>query len=198
MNVMTRKTIVVLFVLALLAGFGCAKKQVSSTPDQTSAAAQGEMTDGTPTDDEAARRAAEEEAYRRSELQDDQTGQTEQERLQAEQQAKQNINELVFFAYDSYELDSKAREVLQRKAQALKLMPDTRVTIKGFCDERGTEEYNLALGERRARASFDFLVLMGVNPNRINIVSYGEDNPLDPANSEAAYAKNRRCEFEIG
>ncbi len=196
MNLLTRKTIIVLFVVALLAGFGCAKKQVSSTPDQTSAD-RGGMTAGTTTDDEAARRAAEEEAYRQRELREGQASQTEQERLQAEQQAKKSINEMVFFAYDSYELDAKAREVLQRKAQALKLMPDTRVTIKGYCDERGTEEYNLALGERRARAAFDFLVLMGVNPGRINIVSYGEDNPLDPGNNEAAYAKNRRCEFEI-
>lgn len=194
MNVLTRKTIVVLFVLALLAGFGCAKKQVSSTPGQTSAATQGE-TDGMPAEGDAG--PAGDEAYRQRELQDERARQTEQERLQAEQQAKQSINEMVFFAYDSYELDAKAREVLQRKAQAVKLMPDARVIIKGYCDERGTEEYNLALGERRARASFDFLVLMGVNPGRISIVSYGEDNPLDPANTEAAYAKNRRCEFEI-
>lgn len=195
MNVMTRKTIVVLFVLALLAGFGCAKKQVSSTPGETAATTQeGEA--GTPTEGDAAGPAGD-EAYRQRELQEEQARRTEQERLQAEQQARKSINEMVFFAYDSYELDAKAREVLQRKAQALKLTPDARMIIKGYCDERGTEEYNLALGERRARASFDFLVLMGVNPGRISIVSYGEDNPLDPANTEAAYAKNRRCEFEI-
>lgn len=195
MNVVTRKTIVVLFVLALLAGFGCAKKQVSSAPGQT-AAGQEQPVDQMPTEDEASRRAAEEEAYRQRELQEQQARQAEMERQQAMQQAQRNVHEMVFFAFDSYELDAKSREVLQKKAQALKTMPEMRIIIEGYCDERGTEEYNLALGERRARAAYEFLVLMGVAPDRLSIVSYGEDNPLDPANTEAAFAKNRRCEFK--
>lgn len=195
MKLMTRKTIVVLFVLALLAGFGCAKKQVSSTPGETG---QDQAVATAPAvDDEAARRAAEEEAYRQRELEAEQARRTELESQQAVQQAQQAIGEMVFFAFDSYELDAKSREVLQKKAQALKVLADTRIVIEGYCDERGTEEYNLALGERRARAAYEFLVLMGVAPGRMSIVSYGEDNPLDPAKTEAAFAKNRRCEFKV-
>ncbi len=194
MKLMTRKTIVVLFVLALLAGFGCAKKQVSSTPGETG---QGQAVSTAPADDEAARRAAEEEAFRQRELEAEQARQSGLEDQQTVQQAQQAIGQMVFFAFDSYELDAKSREVLQKKAQALKVMADTRIVIEGYCDDRGTEEYNLALGERRARATYEFLVLMGVAPGRMSIVSYGEDNPLDPAKTEAAYAKNRRCEFKV-
>lgn len=196
MKLMTRKTIIVLFALALLTGFGCAKKQVSSTPDQAGAG-QDQAVAAAPADDEAARRAAEEEAYRQRELQEEQARRAELERQQTAQQAQQSIGQMIFFAFDSYELDAKSREILQKKAQALKLMPETRIVIEGYCDERGTEEYNLALGERRARAAYEFLVLMGVAPNRMSIVSYGEDNPLDPAKTEAAYAKNRRSEFKV-
>jgi len=197
MSIMTRKSIIVLFVLALLAGFGCAKKQVSSepgaigtTPDET--AVQETV------DEEAARHDAEQEAFRQRELQEQQARQAQQEDIRAqEQQANQEVQTMVFFAFDSYDLDAKARDILQRKAQALKILPDTRIVVEGHCDERGTEEYNLALGERRARAAYEFLVLMGVNPGRMSIVSYGESRPLDMANSEAAFAKNRRAEFKV-
>jgi len=72
-----------------------------------------------------------------------------------------------------------------------------RLVIEGHCDERGTEEYNLALGERRARAAYEFLILLGVESNRMQIVSYGEEFPADPGHNETAWAKNRRDEFKV-
>lgn len=105
--------------------------------------------------------------------------------------------ETVFFAYDSAVLQPAAREVLQRNAAWLQANPQAAITIEGHCDERGTEEYNLALGERRARAAYEHLVILGVDPQRMSIVSFGEERPIDPAHNETAWAKNRRAEFVV-
>lgn len=87
--------------------------------------------------------------------------------------------------------------MLKAKAEALKVYPQLRVLIEGNCDDRGTQEYNLALGERRARAAFEYLVLLGVRPDQLEIVSYGEERPAAMGNNEAAWAKNRRAEFKL-
>ena len=71
------------------------------------------------------------------------------------------------------------------------------MVIEGHCDERGTEEYNLALGERRARSAYEFLILLGVDSERLEIISYGEERPLNPADNETAWAENRRAEFNV-
>ena len=118
---------------------------------------------------------------------------TESERL-----AAQRISDgVIYFAYDRYDLSSEARTILTQKAAVMKEVPQLRVTIEGHCDERGTEEYNLALGERRARAAFDFLVTIGVNPNQMEMVSFGKLRPAVLANNEAAWAQNRRDEFRV-
>lgn len=107
------------------------------------------------------------------------------------------LSDHVFFGFDSFELKPESRELLQKKADILKNNKKLTMVIEGNCDNRGTEEYNLALGERRAKAAYEFLILLGVSPERLSIVSFGEENPLDPANNETAWAKNRRDDFRI-
>ena len=103
----------------------------------------------------------------------------------------------VFFAFDKATLEADARNKLTANGGKLLEATDTRITIEGHCDERGTVEYNLALGERRARAAMDFLVNYGVEMNRINIVSYGENKPFAMGHDEASWSKNRRAHFVV-
>src|SRR3954453_9126995 len=102
-----------------------------------------------------------------------------------------------FFEYDSSDLTSDAQRALNDNAGVLKQYPAWTVTIEGHCDERGTAEYNLALGERRAVAARAYLVSLGVSADRLRTVSYGKEFPFDPGHDEAAYAKNRRAHFVI-
>ncbi len=103
----------------------------------------------------------------------------------------------VYFALDSYELSAEARTQLQGSAQVLKTNATWQVTVEGHCDERGTAEYNLSLGERRALAAKAYLVSLGVAADRLRTVSYGKEFPFDPGHDDAAWAKNRRAHFVI-
>lgn len=102
----------------------------------------------------------------------------------------------VHFDFDQFTLSPEARQILAANAEIIKATPGLRVRIEGNCDERGSDEYNLALGERRAQAAKDYLVSLGVPADRLEVISYGEEMPLDPASNEAAWAKNRRDEFK--
>jgi peptidoglycan-associated lipoprotein len=104
---------------------------------------------------------------------------------------------IVYFGYDTAELSAEARAALDANAAVLKKYPAWTVTIEGHCDERGTAEYNLALGERRAAAAQSYLVALGVPASRVKTVSYGKEFPFDPGHDEAAWAKNRRAHFVI-
>ncbi|MDH3197011.1 MAG: peptidoglycan-associated lipoprotein Pal [Candidatus Krumholzibacteria bacterium] len=103
----------------------------------------------------------------------------------------------VFFAFDKYNLTAESRQILEKNASELKQAKDANVIIEGHCDERGTKEYNLALGEKRARAARDYLVSMGVAASRLTVVSYGKERPFDSGHSEAAWAKNRRAHLVV-
>lgn len=102
-----------------------------------------------------------------------------------------------FFDYDSSELSDEAQRALNENAGLLKQYPSWTVTIEGHCDERGTAEYNLALGERRAVTARAYLVSLGISADRLRTVSYGKEFPFDPGHDEPAYAKNRRAHFVI-
>jgi peptidoglycan-associated lipoprotein len=101
------------------------------------------------------------------------------------------------FEYDSSDLSAAAQRTLEENAAVLKKYPSWAVTIEGHCDERGTAEYNLALGERRAVAARAYLVSLGLSADRLRTVSYGKEFPFDPGHDEAAFAKNRRAHFVI-
>ena len=103
----------------------------------------------------------------------------------------------LFFAYDSSEIDAAGQAVLDANGAILKKYATWTVTIEGHCDERGTAEYNLALGERRAVAARTYLVSLGISADRLRTVSYGKEFPFDPGHDEAAWAKNRRAHFVV-
>lgn len=103
----------------------------------------------------------------------------------------------VFFDYDSSDVSASGQAALNENAALLKRYPTWAVTIEGHCDERGTAEYNLALGERRAVSARTYLVSLGIGADRVRTVSYGKEFPFDPGKDEPAFAKNRRAHFVI-
>ena len=108
-----------------------------------------------------------------------------------------NVGDRVHFGFDRFDLTDEARNVLREQAQWLQQHGSIAVTIAGHADERGTREYNLALGERRAISVRNFLIALGVEPDRVRTVSYGKERPVDPASAEEAWAKNRRGVTQI-
>jgi peptidoglycan-associated lipoprotein len=102
-----------------------------------------------------------------------------------------------FFAYDESTLSSEAQAALTGSASWLRKHPEYSLLVEGHCDERGTEQYNLALGDRRANTAKEFLVTLGLDGNRIRTVSYGEERPFDSGHDEAAWAKNRRAHLVL-
>jgi len=104
----------------------------------------------------------------------------------------------IYFEFDSFSLSSAAKEALGMAAQWLKANPKQKIQVEGHCDERGTTEYNLALGERRANSVKEFLSKKGVGASQLSTISYGSERPVALGHDEAAWAKNRRCEFVTG
>ena len=103
--------------------------------------------------------------------------------------------EKVFFEFDAYTLTPQARQILARNAELLRQDPAARLVIEGHCDERGADEYNLALGQRRADAAKNYLVSLGIAAERLTSISYGEERPAVAGADESAWAQNRRAEF---
>ena len=170
----------------------CAKKKISSEPPSAV------------TSEEEARRRAEEEAQQRQRqkaLQEEELGEESlSEKMAAERtESAKTIfeNQDIQFEFDSIRLTPVAQEILTKKAAWLRANPKAKVTIEGHCDSRGTNEYNLALGEGRAQSAKAFLVDLGIDPSRLNTISYGEERPIDRAQTEEAWAKNRRAHFVI-
>lgn len=171
-----------LVVPALLFNVSCAKK-VKSTP--TSGTEQTVTDQKTAEDDAAAaakRKAEEEEALR-------------EQALKAAQE--QFINEDVHYDYDSAAIKDTEKDILNKKAQFMKDNANVATTVEGHCDERGTAEYNIALGEKRANAAKAFLVDLGIDGSRLEAKTFGKEQPIDPGHTEEAWAKNRRAHFVI-
>jgi peptidoglycan-associated lipoprotein len=193
-------TLMLIFPLSL-ATVSCGKKTIKSEPVVTR-----------PAEDDAQRRAAErarqEELERQNEL--ERQRRIAEERLSQESKAKEEAlsrktepaavafsQEDIYFDYDSAVLSAAAQEVLKKKAEYLRSKGSLTIIIEGHCDERGTAEYNLALGDRRAEAAKSFLVAMGISGNRISTISFGEERPADRGRTEEAWARNRRAHFVI-
>ncbi|MBK5100711.1 MAG: peptidoglycan-associated lipoprotein Pal [Desulfobacteraceae bacterium] len=192
---------------SLLLVTSCAKKQVQvSEPtikaeEQEKAAAEERAKRAGEAEQQAKLRAeeAEQQAKLRAEEAAREAKQKE-ERLSAQSLAdaiKTFESEHIYFVFDKYDLLHYARVVLKDKAAWLRANPGYSVWIEGHCDERGTSEYNLALGERRADAAMKFLVALGISKNSIKTISYGEERPADLAHNEQAWSKNRRAEFKL-
>ncbi len=103
----------------------------------------------------------------------------------------------IFFDYDKFDLTASARDILASHASALRNRSGVNVQIEGHCDERGTVEYNLALGDKRAKAVANYLVSLGVERSRLSTISYGKERPADSRQNESAWSKNRRAEFRV-
>jgi len=199
-----------LIVPGLLFFTSCAKKTVQSEPTLTQQAAQVEP--DAAQDDAAAKLAAEkalqEELARQKAI--------EEERLQAEAAEAAEaadaadaagreamaarsmfVNEDIYFEFDSYVLTGLAQDILVGKAQWLRINSDSAVAIEGHCDERGTNEYNLALGDKRAEIVKDYLVNVGIDASRLTTISYGEEHPVNSGHDEESWAKNRRAHFVV-
>lgn len=201
---MMRKILVVLAVLAFASSMlmisSCAKKQVKMEEEVTKPAPAPAPSPGpapTPKAPAPTRPGVEEEAYKKAEAE-------RQAKLQELEKAQQLRNEIrlfesehIYFDFDKAELKPEARAVLVKKAEWLRRHPEYSVLIEGHCDERGTNEYNLALGERRANAAWKFLNALGISGDRMSTISYGEERPADPRHNREAWAKNRRDEFKL-
>ncbi|MGC2203500.1 MAG: peptidoglycan-associated lipoprotein Pal [Stellaceae bacterium] len=111
----------------------------------------------------------------------------------SQQDLEASAGDRVFFAFDRSDISPEARQTLERQAEWLRRYPNVTATIEGHCDERGTREYNLALGERRAQAAKNVLVALGIPASRISTISYGKERPAVVGSTEEAYAQNRRA-----
>ena len=112
--------------------------------------------------------------------------------------AAQTITDgIVYFEFDKFNIQPQYGDMLRQKAELMKAYPSIRVRIEGNCDARGTQEYNLALGERRARAAYEYMVRLGVNPSQLEIISYGKERPAVEGTGDAVWAKNRRDDFRV-
>jgi peptidoglycan-associated lipoprotein len=103
----------------------------------------------------------------------------------------------VFFDFDKYNIKDEYKPVLEKNAEILMANPSVKLLVEGHCDERGTIEYNLALGEKRAKAVVDFYKAYGIPADRLSMISYGKERPFDPGHNEAAWAKNRRAHMVL-
>jgi peptidoglycan-associated lipoprotein len=153
--------------LALVATAGCAKKRPPALPPAPSETAPGADVGGESSDTIAGRLN--------------------------EQFRREVMSDTVHFAFDQYDIDPEARAVLDSQATWLNAHPETRITIEGHCDERGTREYNLGLGDRRANAAKNYLAARGIAPGRITTISYGKERPIALGSDEASWAQNRRA-----
>jgi peptidoglycan-associated lipoprotein len=193
---MQKRWTITAMALALLLIFfaaGCTKSKISSEPVTTTA------------EEEAARKAeadarqrelARQKALAEENLKEESIDATMISE-QAQAQKDQFENEDIYFEFDSIRLTPEAQELLLKKAKYLRENPTATVIIEGHCDNRGTNEYNLALGEGRAQSAKTFLMDLGIDISRLNTLSYGEERPLDPQQTERAWAKNRRVHFVI-
>jgi peptidoglycan-associated lipoprotein len=181
-NTVQRIIMGLVVVMAFFGFFGCAKKgQVTPGPDEMEVVEVEEVvTEPMP----SAEGATEEELMEES------------LRAQARQELQDRLED-VHFDFDKYNIRPDARLILKRNYQVLQGAPGAEVFVEGHCDERGTVEYNLALGQRRANAARDYLISLGMDAGQVSTVSYGEERPLDPRQTEDAWAKNRRCHFVI-
>ena len=187
-----KKWAFLVFFLVIFVAFlapSCAKKELKSEPTMSEEEARRQA------EEEARQRELERQAAIREESLKEDALRAEGERMQSAREMFEN--EDVFFEFDSASLTAEAQEILRAKAEWLRANPGVRVLIEGHCDERGTNEYNLALGDRRAYSSKAFLTDLGIDDTRISTISYGEERPIASGASEEAWAKNRRAHFVI-
>ena len=175
----------------LIAG-GCAKQELVKKDDQLAAAPAATKTaKELPRPEQSSKQASGAQQTAGQQGKAEATKQTNGAEL------NQSSLERIYFAFDSNTLSDDARSTLKKNAELLKKNKALTVRIEGNCDERGSDEYNLALGEKRANAARQYLITLGTPADRLSVISYGREKPADPGHSDAAWAKNRRDEFVV-
>ena len=199
-KMMTGMIVLAFICSSFLLMTSCAKKQIQvSEPVQPTT--QEMKAEG----DEAAKAKAAEEAKSASEKEAKARAEAErQARLRELKMAQKLADEIrnfesdnIYFAFDRSDLTDESKSTLREKGNWLRANGDYSVNISGNCDERGTAEYNLALGERRSHAAKKFLMGLGISVNRLATISYGEEKPVDPRHNDEAWAKNRNAQFTL-
>lgn len=194
-NVYFKIGLVILMIGLLVAVSACSKKEPRLDPMEQYPS---ETETGAATDAQAdAGQALTEEELRAQRLQEQEAMRKQEEMRMKEKARMQFVNEDIYFNFDDATLNADARAVLKEKVSWLRENPNVSVLIEGHCDERGTEEYNIALGQRRAQSVKTFMVNAGVSASRLSTISYGEERPVDFSSNESAWAKNRRAHFRI-
>ncbi|PID77822.1 MAG: peptidoglycan-associated lipoprotein [Deltaproteobacteria bacterium] len=194
---------IVVFTFVVLFSFGCSsKKEEQAAREAAEAAAKAKaQQEAIEKQKEAERLKKEKEAQiKAAEL--ERQKKLEQQRAEEAERAKQEaraefVNESVYFDFDSSDLNEEAREILDKKAEWMTANPDATITIEGNCDDRGTTEYNLALGEKRAESAKKYLEALGIDSSKIKVISYGEERPAVMGSGEEVWSKNRRDDFVI-
>ncbi len=197
MTPFSRNFYAVSLALLMISGVGaCASKPKAATGPDAKGAAGTSDANAKNQDALEKKRQADAEAERQKQL--------ELDKLKAEEDAKNAANVLrpedlanVYFEFDKYDIKANFRTPLQQDASAIEKHSSAKVVVEGYCDERGSEEYNLALGERRATSVKKYLASLGVNEGQLRTISYGEEKPADPGHNEKAWAKNRRVHFSL-
>jgi len=184
-------------IVLVLGSTSCTKKYQVVGPDQTGQTVPAGVKAGKTASEVKGKAGERDSSYKMSDLaQEDKT-----RSLSREERLKSEIMEFesrpVYFDYDASELKAEARENLTQKAAWLKANLEYSILIEGHCDERGNNEYNLALGDRRAESVKKYLVNQGISDQRVETISYGEERPADRDHNEEAWSNNRRAEFRI-
>ena len=205
-----RRLLVVLLLMVLAFSFSCAKKTIRSDAvgysparvEPRAAETKPEAVSPESTADLEKEKRLQEENLREEALREkalrEKALQEEAARKEAaarEAAAKATKLESVYFDFDLFSLREDQKDVMQKNSEWLKANPKVKVRLEGHCDERGTAEYNLALGQKRAEAAKAFLEGLGISRQRLSAISYGKERPLDPGHDEAAWAKNRRVDL---
>jgi len=184
MNKYAAGVLVVLGCLTLIAG-GCAKQELVKKDESIAPAAS------------PAKAPVKAEAVKEEPVKKEAMAQSSVDQTSARASQLQSALQKIYFDFDSFKLSDAARATLAKNAESMKKDAADKVRIEGNCDERGSDEYNLALGERRAKAAMEYLATVGVPANRLSYISYGKEKPVDPGHNDASWAKNRRDEFVV-
>jgi peptidoglycan-associated lipoprotein len=180
------KHVCILIVVGMFVLVGCAPKTIETVQRPTTSITERNLSDQNG------------KTGSRSGITEEELARTERERLLREQESKvEALMKDINFDYDSYTISSSELPKIDAVGNYLKQNRETRIAVEGHCDERGTVEYNLALGQKRAEAVKAYLVKMGVDGGRIRTISFGAEVPIDPGHTENAWAKNRRAHFKI-
>lgn len=181
MKTLSYKIVILVIALALVGLVGCGKKMVKSTPTGLEKAGAKEA---------PAESKLEEEKLEVAEIEKEVPSET---RIDIKEIKEAPELKDVYFEFDKSDITPQAIASLNKNAEWLKANPKVKILVEGHCDERGTIEYNLALGQKRATSVRNYLISLGIKAERINSISYGEEKPLDPAHNEEAWARNRRA-----